>query len=84
MVFSPRRSRRPPVAVVARGAGGVPSSQQGVARQGAVWTGRAGGVRLRTAGCSEGEGLGTARQEERGDQLGTSIASPCSAPTRGD
>jgi hypothetical protein len=35
-----------------------------LAGQGAVWTGRAGWVRLRTAGCSGGEGLGTARREK--------------------
>ena len=32
---------------------------------------RAGGGRLRTAGCSGGEGLGTARREKLGDELGT-------------
>jgi hypothetical protein len=50
----PRRWHRSPLArlrrrpLLARGEGGVPSTQQGLARLRAVWTGGAGSVRLRT------------------------------------
>jgi len=50
----PRRCHRSPLArlrrrpLLARGEGGVPSTQQGLARLRAVWTGGAGSVRLRT------------------------------------
>jgi hypothetical protein len=60
----PRRWRRPQHAATACRSG----AQQGVARQCAVWTGRAGWARLRTEGSSEVEGLGTARREKLGGE----------------
>jgi hypothetical protein len=62
----PQRWRRPQHAATACHSG----AQQGEARQAAVWTGSSGWVRLRTAGFSGVEGLGTARREKLGGELG--------------
>jgi hypothetical protein len=76
----PQRWRRPQHAATACHSG----APHGGARPGAGWTGSAGGGRLRTAGCSGGEGLGTARREKLGGRAGGTIAngiSPCQGAT---